>query len=71
MMQDKIDAENLLLIIQQSKSKHQALWKYQTLRESSLSLVSYGPRKEGEEDYVIPDELEALRRKLVFLKKSS
>jgi hypothetical protein len=59
----------LLLIVQQSKSKHQAIWKYEALRASSASLVAYGDKKEDEADYVIPHSLELLQRKAIFITK--
>lgn len=61
-------SENALRIIaQQSKSRHQAIWQFSKLRESNLNLKQFDFTRVIDSNFVVPDELEGLRGKIVLV----
>lgn len=59
--------QHLRLITQQSKSKHQGVWTYASLKDSNHNLMQFDEDRVTEPDFKVPAELSALRGKAVFL----
>jgi len=57
----------LRLITQQSKSKHQAIWTYTSLRDSNHNLMHFDEDRGTDPGFKVPSELGALRGKAVFI----
>jgi hypothetical protein len=59
--------QDLIVVAQQSKSKHQALWKFSSLRDSNANLKHFDESRVTASDFVVPNELSELRGKAVFV----
>lgn len=59
--------QHLRLITQQSKSKHQGVWTYTSLRDSNHNLMQFDEDRVTDANFKVPSELSALRGKAVFV----
>lgn len=66
-LSDGLSIPQLRIITQQSKSKHQAIWTFEALQKSNHNLTQFDEERVTSSDFKVPDVLDNLRGKMVFL----
>lgn len=64
---EDISTDQIRLIAQQSKSKHQAIWTFDSLARSNDNLQHFDEDRITSPEFKVPDVLDGLRLKVVFL----
>lgn len=68
---DSLTPSQLRLITQQSKSKYQAIWTFESLQQSNDNLSQFDEDRITSPEFKVPDVLDTLRGKFVFLESAT
>lgn len=63
-----LTSSQVRLITQQSKSKHQAIWTFESLQNSNHNLSRFDEDRVTSPEFKVPEILDTLRGKMVFLR---
>lgn len=66
-LSEDLSTSRVRLITQQSKSKHQAIWSFESLQKSNHNLAQFDEERVTSSEFKVPDVLDNLRGKMVFL----